>query len=86
LVATGIVGFAFWIASFSNILNRARKYLSDYIVTGCFVGFIILYVQQSVELGFISGNPTLLGYILLGIMLGRVNYLRNEEQNYDTKN
>lgn len=79
LVATGIVGYAFWIASFDNILNRARKYLSDYIVTGCFVGFIVLYAQQSVELGFISGNPTWLGYILLGIMLGRVNYLRKGE-------
>lgn len=79
LVATGIAGFAFWIASFANILDRAREYLSDYVAAGCFVGFIVLYAQQSVELGFISGNPTLLGYILLGILLGRVNYLRKGE-------
>ncbi len=78
LYATGFVGFAFWIAVFANILNRTRDYLDDYIVTGCFVGFIVLYAQQSVELGFISGNPTLLGYVLLGMMLGRVNYLRRE--------
>lgn len=79
LVATGILGFIFWIASFANILNMARPYLRDYIVTGCFIDFVVLYAQQSVELGFISGNPTLLGYILLGIMLGRVNYLRKGE-------
>lgn len=76
LTATGIAGYAFWIAGFANILNRARGYLHDYIVNGCFVGFIALYAQQSVELGFIAGSPSLLGYILLGIMLGRVNYLR----------
>ena len=79
LYAMGIAGFAFWVASFANILNRAREYMSDYIITGCFVGFIVLYAQQSVELGFISGNPTLLGYVLLGIMLGRVNFLREGE-------
>lgn len=75
LVATGILGFAFWIMAFGKIMDRARPYLNDYVVVGCFVSFIVLYVQQSVELGFISGNPTLLGYILLGLMLGRVRFL-----------
>lgn len=79
LVATGILGFAFWIMAFGKIMNRARPYLNDYIVVGCFVSFIVLYVQQSVELGFISGNPTLLGYILLGLMLGRVRFLEELE-------
>lgn len=79
LVATGILGFAFWIMAFGRIMNRARSYLNDYIVVGCFVSFIVLYVQQSVELGFISDNPTLFGYILLGLMLGRVRFLEESE-------
>lgn len=79
LVATGILGFAFWIMAFGKIMDRARPYLNDYVVVGCFVSFIVLYVQQSVELGFISGNPTLLGYILLGLMLGRVRFLEELE-------
>lgn len=79
LAATGILGFVFWIMSFGKIMDRAREFLDDYIVIGCFVAFIILYAQQSVELGFISGNPTLLGYILLGLMLGRVRFLEELE-------
>lgn len=79
LVATGIMGYIFWIMAFGKIMDRARAFLDDYIVIGCFVSFIILYVQQSVELGFISGNPTLLGYILLGLMLGRVRFLEELE-------
>lgn len=86
LVATGIAGFAFWVASFGQILNKVRYYLDDYLVTGCFISFIILYTQQSVELGFISGNPTLLGYILLGLMLGRVRCIEREGLCYDSEN
>ncbi len=78
LVATGIIGFVFWIAGFADILDKAREYFGDYIVLGSFMGFIVLYVQQSVELGFISGNPTVLGYVLLGVMLGRIRYLKKE--------
>lgn len=81
LVATGVLGFAFWIMAFGKILEQVRVCLNDYIVVGCYVSFIVLYVQQSVELGFISSNPALLGYILLGIMLGRVRFLK-ELKNY----
>lgn len=83
LAATGISGFVFWIMALGKITDQARPYLNDYIVVGCFVSFIVIYVQQSVELGFISGNPTLLGYVLLGLMLGRVHFLE-ELENYGT--
>lgn len=79
LVSTGVLGFVFWILSFGEVLGSARPYLNDYIVIGCFVSFIVLYVQQSVELGFISGSPTFIGYILLGLLLGRVRFLKEME-------
>ena len=80
LTAYGILGYGFWITSFHKILSTANTYFSDYIVTGCFISFIVLWVQQSVELGFISHSPSLLPYIILGIMLGRVNYLKTEQR------
>lgn len=86
LVATGILGYGFWIASLGKIMDWARGFLRDYVVIGCFVSFLTLYVQQSVELGFISGNPTLLGYALLGVMLGRVRFLKEREENEIYKN
>ena len=80
LTAYGILGYGFWLASFNKILSHANTYFSDYIVTGCFISFIVLWVQQSVELGFISQSPSLLPYIILGIMLGRINYLKTEQR------
>lgn len=79
LVTTGIFGFILWIMSFLITLDQARQYLSDYIVIGCFVSFIVLYIQQSVELGFICASPSLIGYILLGLMLGRVRFLKEQK-------
>ena len=79
LSAYGTVGYFLWISSFKNILNQASWWLDDYIVQGCVVSFIVIYVQQSVELGFISANPNLIAYVILGMMLGRIRYLRNEE-------
>lgn len=75
LVAYGCVGYLLWVGSFSRILEPAQRYYTDYLVSGCVISFIILYVQQSVELGFISTSPSLLAYVILGLMLGRIKYL-----------
>lgn len=77
LTSCGCVGFVLWINSLYNIIEKASAWLSDYIVEGCMTAFLILYVQQSVELGLFAPNPNLIPYIMLGIMLGRVRYLEN---------
>ena len=41
--------------------------------------FLVLYVQQSVELGLMAPNPNLLPYAMLGLLLGRVNYLKERD-------
>ena len=86
LVAFGGVGYLFWLASMHDILRRAYPYMQDYLVQGCFVGFILIYFQQSMELGFFSTKPTLIPYVLLGLMLGRIRYLKTEMgENNETK-
>lgn len=79
LTAYGILGFLCWIASFKRILKRAFPWRGDYAVQGLMIGFIVLYVQQSVELGFIGSPPALIAYIMLGMLLGRVQYLNDLE-------
>ena len=80
LTSYGLLGYEFWLMSFYKILTRANNYFSDYIVSGCFISFIILWIQQSVELGLISNSPNLLPYIILGIMLARINNLKRNNQ------
>lgn len=79
LVGYGVLGYLCWISSFKQIINRAVGYLNDAYVQGCVVSFMVLYAQQSVELGFISKAPSVLPYVMLGILLGRVKYLREGE-------
>ena len=76
LVAYGAIGYILWVKSFYQIFKHIKMWLKDYLVMGCLISFVVLYIQQSVELGFIGVNSTLLPYIMLGMMLGRVKYLK----------
>lgn len=76
LVAFGVVGYILWMKLFHAMLCDARKYSGDVCVAGSMIAFLLLYCQQSVELGFMSYNPNLLPYVILGILLGRVRYLK----------
>ena len=76
LTAYGLLGYYLWLRSFHAILAKADAFLDDYLVRGCIVSFAIIYMQQSVELGIISTTPDLIPFIILGMMLGRVRYLR----------
>lgn len=79
LTSYGCLGAILWIASLQNILLKGRRWMNDLIVPGCVVTFLIMYIQQSVELGLVNEAPNLLPYIVLGMMLGRVNFLNKEE-------
>lgn len=79
LVSFGVIGYLFWINSFYSILKVSSNYSNDAIISGCTISFLILFAQQSVELGIFGPNPNFLPYIILGLMLGRLKYLRREE-------
>lgn len=85
LVPFGIVGYTLWIMSFNKILSKATDYLNDYLVVGCFTSFMVLYIQQTVELGFISHSPNLLAYVMLGAMLGRIKFIKNRQMVNNTQ-
>lgn len=80
LTAFGVVGYFLWILLFYLILKEGQPYLDDVCVTGSMVAFLLLSCQQAVEQGIFAPNPSLLPYTMLGIMLGRVNYLRSERR------
>ena len=78
LTAYGVVGGLLWIMALNNLIKKGTNWLDDIIVPGCIISFFIMYIQQSVELGLVHESPNLLPYIVLGIMLGRVNFLKNK--------
>lgn len=80
LTAFGIVGYALWIKLFHEILKEGKPFVDDMCVAGSMVAFLVLSCQQSVELGIFAPNPSLLPYVILGILVGRVNYLRSRQK------
>lgn len=75
LVTYGCIGYIFWIKALKNMILRAFEWINDYIIQGCILSFFLLYFQQSVELGFISSKASFTGYIVLGMIFGRIRYL-----------
>lgn len=71
----GILGYIFWIYYFTTNLRLLRAYFSDNIVFGSAMAFVLVFLQQTVDLGFISSTPNLLPYMILGVGLGRVRFL-----------
>ena len=77
LTAYGTIGYFLWIKLFHMLLKEATPYVKDVCVIGSMTAFVIIWWQQSVELGIFAPNPNLLPYAMLGILLGRINALRS---------
>ena len=87
LTAYGIPGLILWVNVLFLMLKNGLVFLQrldniDNILVGCIVSFLLSYIHQSVELGFISSSPSLLPYLFLAIMFGRIKQLRvnNKEE------
>ena len=78
LTAFGVIGFCLWIHSLKAILIQGMNYKQDSIVIGSMVAFLLIYIQQSVELGLLALNPNLMPYMMLGILIGRIKYLNEK--------
>lgn len=79
LTAYGIVGYALWTRLFYLMLSDTIAYQYDICVMGSLTAFTVTYWQQSVELGLFSSTPNLLPYAMLGLLLGRVNCLKERD-------
>ena len=76
LTAFGIGGYITWINSLYIIIKRCIRRLDDTYVYGSICAFFIIFVQQSVELGFITPTPNMIPYMCLGISLSRAKYTK----------
>ncbi len=80
LVSFGALGYFLWVRMFHLLTSEGEQYLDDICVMGAMTAFVVYYCQQSVELGLFAVQPTIMPYVLLGMMLGRVNYLKQEKK------
>lgn len=80
----GVLGYICWIKLLNANLKELKYYLSDKIVLGSFWAFIVIFLQQSLDLGLISPTPNLLPYTILGVGLGRVRQLKGRQLYYSS--
>ena len=56
--------------------------LTLYTVAGAISAFFIIFWQQSVELGIFAGSPTVIPYVVLGLLLARAGTLKESKNEF----
>lgn len=79
LTAFGILGYAVWVLYFENIMIDIRYWKDDQCLCNCIAVFLVIMIQQSFELGLVSSDGSMLPYLILGIILGRIRYLKENK-------
>lgn len=77
LVGAGVVGYVILIGASYKILSRAIKWIDDSVVYGLATAFLVIWMQQSVELGLITSEPNVIPYMILGLLYARIHTLGN---------
>ena len=62
-----------------KILSKAIKWINDGTVYGLATAFLVVWMQQSVEIGLISAEPNVIPYMILGLLYARINTLEKEK-------
>lgn len=81
LAVFGLIGYVSWISCLINLIRIMKFFINDIYVYGCICAFIIIFLQQSVELGFIEKTPNLLPYMMIGLGAGRARYIYKKYYN-----
>lgn len=74
----GVLGYICWVKYFCCNIKRLQRYIQDDIVYASLLAFLIIYLQQSVDLGLIYRTPNLIPYAILGIGLARIKMINKQ--------
>ena len=86
LVGGGSIGYLVTIGVCYRILSKALNWINDSVVYGLSTSFMIIWMQQSVELGIISATPNVIPYMILGLIYARITTLEGKKNDKDINN
>lgn len=84
MTAFGLVGYGLWVWYFENIMMDTQQWENDLCLRSCIIAFLSVMVQQSFELSLVSTDSVMMPYLIIGIMLGRMRYLRSHQRSVNT--
>ena len=79
LYGCGAAGFVVWVSGTRNMLRRGLAHLDDSVIYGLLIAFLMIWLQQSLELGMVAPQANVVPYGILGLLLGRVKTLENND-------
>lgn len=82
LVGVGVVGYSILTGVLYTMLKKALKWKHDSVVYGLTTSFLIIWAQQSVELGLIAQQPNVIPYLILGLICARIRTLEGENDRF----
>ena len=80
LVGAGAVGYLVWLFGVRKILNMADDSGKDSLIYGLKAAFVVIWIQQAIELGLIAAQVNVIPYAILGLLLARTNTVAEENQ------
>ena len=67
----GVIGYVCWYKILAKPVKHITKYVNNNVVWGCLMSFLLIFWQQSFDLGFVAASPNLIPYMILGIGLSQ---------------
>ena len=63
-------------------IDFMRKFINDDLIFGFISSFLLIFWQQSFELGFVNASPNMIPYMILGLGIARARDLNLRLQKY----
>lgn len=82
LVGVGAVGYVILIGVLYTIFKKALKWKHDSVVYGLTTSFLVIWAQQSVELGIVAKQPNVIPYLILGLICARIRTLEDKNAKF----
>ena len=73
LVGSGLVGYILYLLFVGTILKQGIRYAEDPIMAGLVYAFLVIWMQQSVELGLVGMQGNVIPFIVLGLIVSYGN-------------
>lgn len=76
----GVIGYICWYKLLARPMQFIRLYASDSLMLGFISSFLLIFWQQSFELGFVNASPNMIPYMILGLGIARARGIRQRQQ------
>lgn len=76
----GVMGYVCWYKMLAKPLLFIRDCLNDKLTLAIMSSFLLIFWQQSFELGFVHSSPNMIPYMILGLGIARVRTLNKKSQ------